>query len=169
MDKETLVEELRLEPVLDGVYLRQTYVSPSSTTISTGEDGSPVERSTMTSIYCMLTTEYPLCFLKNRSDTIHYFHFGLPIKFTMISPEGKVSRTILGQEVLAGQKLQLLVPGGYWKAAEIINTTTSAGYGLFSEAVTPGFDYSDMSVATKEDIEKCLPQEWKNYEHYIKK
>ena len=173
MDREKLMKELKMEPLLEGGYFSLTYRSSNNTIIHPESSNShPLERPTMTSIYCMLTKDAPIhYFHKNCSDIMHYFHMGLPIKYSIITPEGRASNVILGPDILAGQKLQMLVPGGCWKAAELLyeESDSCPGYGLFSEAVTPGFDQSDMSIATRKDFEKCLSQEWKCYEHYIKK
>ena len=48
---------------------------------------------------------------------------------------------------------QLIVPGGYWKAAVL----ESGEYGLLGEAVAPGFDYRDMTIAKLDDIRTEFP------------
>ena len=65
----------------------------------------------------------------------------------------------MGPDILAGHKLQLIVPGGHWKAAELMITSKynvhgppDIDYGLISEAVAPEFNYMDWTLATEEDI-----------------
>ena len=175
MDKELLIEKLQLEPHVEGGYFLRTYTSSESTTIRT-EDGSLSKRAVMSSIFYLLTSDSPInYFHKNLFGIVHYFHLGLPIKYHVITPEGQCSTTILGPDILAGHKLQLIVPGGHWKAAELMITSKynvhgppDIDYGLISEAVAPEFSYTDWTLATEEDIKKLVPKDWEFYKHFTK-
>ena len=63
----------------------------------------------------------------------------------------------MGPDVAAGQVLQLTVPGGVWKASEIPNNGVH-GFGLISEAVSPGFEYADMTLGYYEQMRALFPQ-----------
>ena len=108
------------------------------------------------------------------ADIVHYFHFGLPLKYYLVTPEGQCSTAVLGPDILAGQKPQLIVPAGYWKAAELMETGESMGssspdYGLISEAVSPEFRYEDWKVACEEDVKSLVaPENWNSIKHLIK-
>lgn len=166
MNKELLLTELQLKPHVEGGYFIRSYTSSRNVT---GETGSPNERPVMTCIYYMLTIDQPINhYHKNGSDIVHFYHMGLPIRYHVITPEGHCSSTVLGPNISAGQKPQLMVAAGCWKAAELmLEKDNPLDYGLISEAVGPGFDYADWSVATKEDIQKIIPQNWEQYKHLI--
>ncbi|MDX1692289.1 MAG: cupin domain-containing protein [Ketobacteraceae bacterium] len=143
-DKDQLIRSLNLQPhPKEGGYYRRTYQSGQVMSAFGGE------RHLMTSIFYLLTTDHPIGFLhRNRSDIIHYFHLGGPTEYLMISPQGEISHAVIGPDVLAGHQLQLLVPGGYWKASRLLG----GPYSLISEAVSPGFDYADNQLACRDDI-----------------
>lgn len=178
MNKDILIKELHLEPHVEWGFFIRTYTSPMTITIPAEQpnksDGASVikERAVMSSIFYLLTTDSPVnYFNRNSSDIIHYFHLGLPIKYHTISPEGECSAQVLGPNILAGQKLQVMVPAGYWKAAELLIDGDSASdldFGLLSEAVAPEFNYADWKLGTEEDIQAVLPHDWERYKHFIK-
>ncbi len=100
----------------------------------------------------MLTTDSPIGHThKNCSDIIRYYHLGLPFRYLLLFPDGHIEETILGPDILAGHKLQLLTPGDTWVCTEILTGQGGGAeeFGIVSEAVTPGFEYSDMVMATK--------------------
>ena len=140
LNKEALIDKLELKSHTEGGYYNRTYASPYA---YSSNDGRP----TMTSIYYLLTKDSPINhFHKNiSSDIVHYYHLGLPIKFTLISPEGDCTTTTLGPDILAGHKLQMTAPAGVWKTGELLcdGAEGPLDYGLTSEAVTPGFDFAD--------------------------
>ncbi|MCW8998431.1 MAG: cupin domain-containing protein, partial [Kangiellaceae bacterium] len=70
----------------------------------------------------------------------------------------------LGPDIANGDELQLIVPGGYWKASQL----TSGEFSLISEAVSPGFDYSDNELATIEIISREFPALLEQTKCYIK-
>jgi predicted cupin superfamily sugar epimerase len=77
------------------------------------------QRHLMTSIYYLLTKDSPIGhFHLNQSDIVHYYHLGSPIQYSLIFPDGTLNTVVMGSDVIAGQCLQLHVPGGVWKANE---------------------------------------------------
>lgn len=104
----------------------------------------------------------------NRSDVIHYYHMGAPMEFMLIHPNGKLVQETLGPDLLSGEKLQVIVPGGCWKCATM-KIATDEGYSLTSEAVAPGFDYNDNKLATEEEIKSKFPHLWETVKMCIAK
>jgi uncharacterized protein len=66
----------------------------------------------------------------NQSDILHYFQAGSAITYLLVSPAGELEKVKLGLNFAQGEVGQLLVPGGYCKAA----TLESGGYGLKGKA-----------------------------------
>lgn len=147
MDKRQLITQLRLEPHPEGGYFRRTY---ESSRVQTG-------RRLMSSIFYLLTDDSPTGHLhRNRSDIVHYWQAGSPLRYTLLSPEGKLLHFTLGPNLEAGEQLQLTVPGGFWKASQLV----CGEFGLISEAVCPGFDYDDHAMARADEIKQRYPEHW---------
>lgn len=148
-----LIEALQLEGHVEGGFFRRTYEAQGQPRIDAGQG----ERFAMTSIYYLLTAEGPIGhFHRNRSDIVHYFHLGDPITYTLIHPDGELQTVTMGPDPRQGHLLQLTVPGGIWKASQL--TLGPLGYGLISEAVSPGFDYSDMTLGQTSQLIEAFPQ-----------
>ena len=160
MNKQSVISLLDLAPhPCEGGYFKRTYTAPEKIVLPLGE------RNIMSSIYYMLSDDSPIGYMhRNRSDIVHYYHGGGALKYILLSPEGELSETVLGHNLVGGEKLQLLVPGGYWKASILL----AGDYGLISEAVAPGFDPDDNELADREFIKKHFPKHYSVVEGYIK-
>jgi predicted cupin superfamily sugar epimerase len=161
MNKRDLIEGLSLVEHREGGYFAETYRSQ----INIVTDRPGCDRSLITSIYYMLTDDRPISYFHcNQSDIIHYFQAGWALTYLLISPQGKLEKIKLGGDVTKGEVLQLIVPGGYWKA-----TVLERGeFGLLGEAVAPGFDYQDSQFATAEYFQSKFPNLWEDVANYIK-
>lgn len=157
MDKHTLIERLDLKPHIEGGYYRRTYQSPLTTETTGGS------HSLLSSIYYMLTDDSPIGhFHRNQSDIIHYWHTGEALSYWLIDPQGQLTNTELGPS--KDQQLQLLVPGGFWKATQL----KQGEFGLLSEAVCPGFDFNDMQLASRKQMQQDFPALIDKISHLIK-
>lgn len=160
MNKQSWIDKLSLVKHIEGGYFSETYRATEE--MATLREGS--ERSLMTSIYYLLTDDRPIDRLhKNQSDIMHYFHAGSPITYILVDLEGRLHKVKLGLDLSQGEVLQLLVPGGYWKAAVL----EAGEYGLIGEAVAPGFDYRDMTIATPDKIRAQFPTLWNELAPYV--
>jgi predicted cupin superfamily sugar epimerase len=147
-----LIEALGLDGHVEGGFFRRTYEATDKPRIDDGRG----ERFSMTSIFYLLTDEGPVGhFHRNRSDIVHYFHLGDPIEYFLIHPDGRLETAVMGPDPTRGHRLQLTVAGGIWKASRL--TDGPAGYGLISEAVTPGFDYADMTLGRTSELVQRFP------------
>ncbi|MHC8286501.1 cupin domain-containing protein [Pseudomonas sp. XS1P51] len=149
---QDLVNALKLESHLEGGYYRRTFESDQHAMAETA--GGP--RFLMTSIYYLLTQDSPIGhFHLNQSDIVHYYHLGDAIEYSLIFPDGTFKTVVMGSDVIASECLQLHVPGGVWKASQLMDGP--AGYGLISEAVSPGFDYADMELGRRRQLSEQFP------------
>lgn len=156
-----IIEYLNLDPHPEGGYFKRTY--ESDVLASVGPQGA--KRKLLTCIYYLLTKDSPIGHLhKNRSEIVHFFQKGAPINYTLVSPEGDLSETILGPSIDRGQQLQLIVPPGWWKASELV----SGDYGLISEAVSPGFEEEDMRFITKSEVNRLPDAHGRDLERFCR-
>ena len=161
MNKEDLIKHLSLVEHIEGGYFAETYRSTSQ--MPTDREGS--DRSILTSIYYLLTSDRPINhFNQNQSDILHYFQAGSAITYILLSPTGELTKIKLGLNFAAGEVAQLLVPGGYWKAAVL----ETGEFGLLGESVAPGFDYRDMTLGTANYFQNSYPHLWQELAPYVK-
>ena len=161
MNKQDLIKHLSLTEHTEGGYFAESY--RSDLTVPCDRVGG--DRHILTSIYYLLTDDRPIDYLhRNQSDILHYFQAGSAITYLLVSPSGELKKVKLGLDFTRGEVAQLLVPGGYWKAAVL----ETGEFGLLGESVAPGFDYRDMEIARTDSIQASFPDLWMELAPYIK-
>ncbi|MDP3293779.1 MAG: cupin domain-containing protein [Nevskia sp.] len=134
-----LIARLGLELHPEGGWFKRIYTSDAIVETAHGP------RARVTSIHYLLTIGEPRgCLHRNRSDILHYLQGGGPVEYLLLDDAGELRRTVLGSA--PDQALFLHVPGGVWKASQLIE---GASHALVSEAVVPGFDFADHTFADR--------------------
>lgn len=152
LSKHEWIEHLGLRPhPCEGGYYREVYASPHVVHPSAWA-GEP--RPCLDTIYYMLTDDSPIgYFHRNRADIVHFFHAGSPLRYWVVHASGHVAQHVLGPDPRAGHRLQLVVPGGAWKATELLE----GELGLLGEAVGPAFDPRDRTMASRAALHAAFP------------
>ncbi len=161
MDREVqfLIDWLKLEPHPEGGYFRCTHKS-GQTVVIPGYDGP---RHTATTIYYMLAGNQFSAFHRIKSDEIWHFYRGSPLTLHVITPDGQASDTILGTDIQAGQLPQAVVKANCWFAASV---NSPSSFSLVGCTVTPGFDYRDWELGTRDALLKAYSQHRSLVEKY---
>ncbi|XP_002740816.1 uncharacterized protein LOC100378693 [Saccoglossus kowalevskii] len=154
---QKIIQTFQLIPHQEGGYFRETYRSGAKPMASHGltdESGDVMipggdrnsVRNVCTSIIYLMTKNSPIAFLhQNKSDIVRYHQGGGTVLVYTVSPDGRLHQHRLGMDFNAGDVLQLVTPGGFWEALELVG----GDWALQGEAVAPGFDYRDMTLGTK--------------------
>ncbi len=142
MKKEisNIIEKLHLQPHPEGGYYKETYRS-----IETCFDGS---RNLQTAIYFLLTSDNVSHFHRIKSDEIWYFHAGSPLIVHTLTEKGHTQH-LVGNDLLAGQTPQLLVPKDTIFGSSVLEKDS---YSLVSCSVAPGFDFADFELFSKAEL-----------------
>jgi hypothetical protein len=161
LNKNDVIKALELEPHVEGGYFKRTFEASHRDKVDFG-DGP---RFSMTSIFYMLTDSSPIGHWHlNKSDIIHYYHLGGAITYHLIEPNGQAKTVVLGADISNGQVLQFTVKGGTWKASELAQ---GASFGLLSEAVSPGFEFVDMTLGEQALLLELFPQHQALIERFV--
>ena len=148
--KEEWIEELDLEPHVEGGYFRQTYKAVETVELPDGRI-----RSLSTSILFLLTNQNPSHFHLLSSDEIWYYHFGHVLTVHMIHPDGTYEAVEIGPG--NGQKLQFTVPAGV-AFGSTIESDNQEDFAIVSCSVTPGFEYEDFELYTQNELLEKYPE-----------
>ena len=146
-----IIEKLHLQPHPEGGYYKETYRS-----IDTCLDDS---RNLQTAIYFLLTSDNVSHFHRIKSDEIWYFHAGSPLIVHTLTEKGH-TKHLVGNDLLAGQTPQLLVPKDTIFGSSVLEKDS---YSLVSCSVAPGFDFADFELFSKEE----LMQDYATFEEII--
>jgi predicted cupin superfamily sugar epimerase len=152
-----LIAHLGLEPLpVEGGYFLRTYCSNERIAAAAlpARYGSP--RAFGTAIYFLLTAE-PDCFSALHelpTEEIYHFYLGDPVELLLLHPEGRSERIILGQDILGGQRVQLVVPRGVWQGSRLI---FGGRFALLGMTMAPGFDPADYIGGERADLLRRYP------------
>jgi uncharacterized protein len=142
---------LNLEPhPVEGGSFRQTWVSACHLDLERGR------RSAGTAICYLLEAGAFSEMHRLPSDEIFHFYLGDPVEMLQLFPDGRSAVFTLGQDLAAGQNVQLLVPAGVWQGARLAEGGKVA---LLGCTVTPGFDYADYESGRYAELAAAWPAE----------
>lgn len=135
-DAKALIAQMGLIPHPEGGWYSETWRAAAP-------DGA---RPAGTLIHFLLEAGQRSHWHRVDADEIWLWQRGDRLALT-IAPDaaGPITTTLLGPDPLTGDRLQGVVPTGYWQAAEPLSGPH--GYTLVSCAVMPGFDYAGFELA----------------------
>ncbi|NBC37459.1 cupin [Novosphingobium sp. FSY-8] len=128
-----LIERLGMAPHPEGGWYVETWRAPA-------DDG---ERAGSTAIYFLLEGAQASHWHKVDAAEIWLWHAGHPLRLQRAASDaGPVETLALGNDILAGQCAQAVIPAHHWQAAR-----ADAGWALVSCVVAPGFDFAGFTLA----------------------
>lgn len=131
--------DLDLLPHPEGGWYAETYRHAD------GVDRPNGDRSLGTAIYFLLLPAESSAWHKVASDELWFHHRGGPLRLFLggagATPDIESVEILLGPDIAAGQRPQLLVPADVWQAARPADAAV-----LVSCVVVPGFDFADFEL-----------------------
>ena len=160
MTADELKRLLGLEPLEpEGGWFAETYRAREI--IPAGALGPewPDARSVATAIYYLLTPGTFSAIHRVRSDEVFHFYLGDPVEMLQLPPGGEGRVHVLGTDLEAGMRPQVLVPRGVWQGARLAPGGTLA---LLGTTVSPGFDPADYEPGRRDELQAAYPadREW---------
>lgn len=151
-DLKRLLGLAPLEP--EGGWFAETYRARE--TIPGGALGAnrPGPRSLATAIYYLLTPGTFSAMHRVRSDEVFHFYLGDPVEMLQLPPGGTGSVHVLGTDLAAGMRPQVLVPRGVWQGARLV---PGGAYALLGTTVSPGFEFADFEVGERAALIGAFP------------
>lgn len=147
------IRALDLQRHPEGGYFAEVYraigVIPGRVLLEHGGD-----RPYLTSIYFMLPPGDLSRLHRLKSDEIWYHHCGGSLSIHQIDPQGSHSVFRLGNNLAAGDSLQVIIKAGCWFGA-VVDGDQEALVGC---AVAPGFDFADFELAVRAELLAQYPQ-----------
>jgi len=152
---EQLIKHLGLQPhPKEGGFFRETYRAAEANAAANlpARYGGP--RSHSTAIYYLLTPQTYSALHRLGSDEVFHFYLGDPVRMLQLTPDGKGKTIVLGQDLLAGQHAQFVVPRGVWQGSIL---EPGGRFALLGCTVAPGFDYADYESGTRVEFLRDYP------------
>lgn len=146
-----LIERLGLAPHPERGFFAETYRSWHLI------EAHGSVRAASTAIYFLLTREQPFTFLHRlKSDELFHLYEGGPLDVLYLHPDGASEVRVLGLDLAAGERPQLVIPAGTWFGAEL-RDGPSAAHCLFGCTVAPGFEFADFTLAEGPELAARYP------------
>ncbi len=157
MDAPALIRLLGLKPLpVEGGYFVETWRSPETMAAGALPARYGADRSFGTAIYYLLTEQTRSLMHRVKSDEVFHFYRGDPVELLLLHPGGRGERVVLGTDLAAGQRPQVVVPHGVWQGARLV---PGGGCALLGTTVSPGFEYADFELGQAEALAAGWPQE----------
>lgn len=152
---DDLIRVLNLRPhPKEGGFFRETYRSAEVIAHEALPRRYPAKRSHSTCIYYLLTPGTFSALHRLQTDEIFHLYLGGPVRMLQLGPEGGKT-IVLGQDLAAGQQVQVVVPRGVWQGSCL---EPGAAFALLGCTVAPGFDYSDYEHGNRGALITQFPQ-----------
>ena len=145
---------LQLEPNATCGYVRVTFVSRQA--IAPGGLPAPFAegRPLGSALYFLVTPEAPVRLHRIRNDQLYHYYLGDPLEVFLLHADGNAERVVVGPDLRAGQRVQLLIPGNTFHTARLIG-----GKGWFLGASTewPGVMPADVEIGKLDELAGKYP------------
>ena len=131
MEPAAIVDALGLEPLPhEGGMFVQTLVDENTT-----------------AIYYLL--EPPAVSAMHRLSSTEVFHFyaGAPARMLLLRPDGSVDEPLLGADLAAGERPQVIVPAGTWQG-----TSSLGDWTLLGTTMAPGFTWEGFELGDRAEL-----------------
>ena len=109
-------------------------------------------------IYYLLRAEMFSALHRLQSDEIYHFYLGQPVEMLLLHPDGRDETLILGPDIEAGQRVQVVVPRGVWQGSRLAHPTTPEGFALLGTTMAPAYDQADFELGRRESLLAAYPQ-----------
>ena len=116
----------------------------------------PSPRRVSTAIYYLLEPDTFSEMHVLQNDEIFHHYIGGAIEMLQLRPDGSSQRVILGNDLAAGERPQVVVPRGVWQGSRLLD---ESGFALLGCTVSPGFEFEDYSSASREKLIARWPTE----------
>ena len=130
---------------VEGGYFTETYRSTEQFPATGLPSRYSAARALGTAIYYLLTPETFSAMHRLASDEIFHFYLGDPVEMLQLWPDGSHQVVLIGPDLEAGQRPQVIVPRDVWQGARL---RPGGRYALLGTTVAPGFAYADYETAS---------------------
>jgi uncharacterized protein len=154
MDVEAIIRHLGLQPHPEGGFYRETHQSRETIAAAALPPRYGKDRNLSTAIYYLLTPDSCSTLHRLRSDEVFHFYLGDPITMLQLHGDGRGETIVMGQDIMAGQQLQVVVSEGVWQGMFL---NDGGAFALLGTSVSPGFDFEDFEVGTRDALIRQYP------------
>jgi predicted cupin superfamily sugar epimerase len=113
-------------------------------------DGRPLGSA----LYFLVTPHAPVRLHRIRNDQLYHYYLGNPIEVFLLHADGTSERAVVGPDLRAGQRVQLLIPGSTFHTARVIG---SGQWFLGASTEWPGVVPADVELGNLDELAAAHP------------
>ncbi len=153
---QKIIAELGLKrlPVEGGLYI-ESYRASDMIPQAALPARYKADKPTGTAIYYCMTPGNRSIMHRLPTDEIYHFYLGDPVTMLLLYPDGRSNVVTLGQDILRGAHVQMVVPRGVWQGLYLNQGGTFA---LMGTTMAPGFDTSDFEAGVRGVLLRRYPK-----------
>jgi len=152
-----IIAALGLQPhPIEGGFFRETYRSAGVIPAESLPPGyaSRAGRSIGTAIYYLLTADSFSELHRLPTEEVFHFYLGGPVRMLQLAFGGGASEVVLGPDLVAGHRPQVVVPAGVWQGSRL---EPGFDFALLGATMAPGFDYADYEQGRRAALIELYP------------
>jgi predicted cupin superfamily sugar epimerase len=136
-DGERVAELLGLEPLPDeGGLFRRTHIDAHSSAI----------------YYLLIAPDFSALHRLSATETYHWYA-GSPLRLLLLGADGRVEEPVLGPDLAAGQRPQIVVPAGTWQGS-----SPAGEWSLVGTTTAPPFDWAGFELGERAALTARHPE-----------
>jgi len=147
-----IIEHLGLKPQGTCGFMGETFVSRLQVPAAALPADYGGSRPLGGVFYFLITPQAPVRLHRIRSDQMYHHYLGEPLEVLLLVPGGASGVRVVGSDLAAGMRPQLLIPGGTFHAARV-----RAGYALLGTSVWARADPSDVEIGDPVRLRAAYP------------
>lgn len=120
----------------EGGFYVETWRSP----LSFGPVEGYATRCAGTAIYYLMTPAAKSRMHRLPGDEVFHHYLGAPVEMLLLHPDGTGEIVVLGPDLAAGHRPQVVVPGGVWQGSIV---RPGGDFALLGTTMAPGFAFPD--------------------------
>src|SRR6516162_9583820 len=117
---EEVCRLLKLEPHGTCGFVRVTFISNQRIAPSGLPEPFADGRPAGSALYFMVTLDAPVRLHRIRNDQLYHYYLGDPLEVFLLHADGASERVIVGPDLRAGERVQLLIPGNTFHTARVL-------------------------------------------------
>ena len=149
-----IIELLGLKPQGTCGFMGETYVSdlqiPAGFLPADYQGGRPLGGV----FYFLVTPQAGVRLHRIRSDQMYHHYLGDPLEVLLLHPQGESEVRVVGPDLAAGMRPQLLIPGRTFHAARV---RPGVGYALLGTSVWARAEPADIEMGDPEQLRAAYP------------
>jgi predicted cupin superfamily sugar epimerase len=83
------------------------------------------------------------------TDEVFHFYLGDAVEMLQLHPDGRGEVIRLGSDLAAGERPQVLAPGGSWQGSWLV---PGGRWALLGTTVAPGFEFADYTSGRRREL-----------------